>query len=191
MKKFFGKKQVMIATLAVALGLAVYLNYYFAQQELPLREDTATNATRYTGDNLGDSQYVNGSATANSETDPTAPASSPYFRQARESRQAAREESLQMLRDLANDVTASQQTVDETAEKIVAVAAAVDQESKIESLIRAKGFEDCVVFIEGENCNVVVQSDGLTPAQTLQISEIVTAQSSVKSENIKISAINS
>lgn len=193
MKKFFGKKQVMIATLAVALGLAVYLNYYFAQQELPIQENNSTRATQHTGENLGDSQYVNGTtaATGDGQTDPTQAAEAPYFKQARESRQAAREESLEMLRELANDVTASQQVIDDTTGKIVAVAAAVDQESKIESLIKAKGFEDCVVFIEGENCNVVVQAEGLTAAQTLQITEIVTAQSPVKSENIKISAVKS
>ncbi|MBO5797103.1 MAG: SpoIIIAH-like family protein [Clostridia bacterium] len=196
MKRFFGKKQVLLATLAVALGLAVYLNYYFAQQELPAKPSGGTPSTgttsKVTGGNLGDSQYVSGSTTIpGGGATPTNPNETPYFKQARESREAARAESLEMLQELANDVKSSQAVIDDATQKILAVAQAVEQESKIESLVKAKGFADCVAYIEGENCNVVVLSEGLTAAQTLQITEIVTAQSTVKSENIKISAINS
>ena len=194
MKHFFGKKQVLLATLAVALGLAVYLNYYFAQQELPSKPagNSTGTTTKVTGGNLGDSQYVSGSTTIPGEdANTTDTAETPYFKQARASREAARAESLEMLQELANDVKSSQAVIDDATKKILAVAGAVEQESKIESLVKAKGFADCVAYIEGENCNVVVLSEGLTAAQTLQITEIVTAQSAVKSENIKINAINS
>lgn len=201
MKHFFGKKQVMLATLAVALGLAVYLNYYFAQQELGPDKTTGDSAvsqsTTATGGNLGDSQYVNASTTDQNEgeegeSEPTeAAAVLPYFQQARANRESAREESLSILQELANDVKSSQAVIDDATAKIAAVAQAVEQESKIESLVKAKGFADCVAYIEGENCNVVVQADGLTAAQTLQISEIITAQSDVLTGNIKITAINS
>lgn len=202
MKHFFGKKQVMLATLAVALGLAVYLNYYFAQQEIAPNKaantSTATSTTAPTGGNLGDSQYVSASTTANDTGDGKTTATSAddpielsYFREARANRETAREESLEMLRELADDVKSSQQVIDEATQKIVAVAQAVEQESKIESLVKAKGFPDCVAYIEGSSCNLVVQADGLTAAQTLQITEIITAQSAVLTENIKITAVNS
>lgn len=196
MKRFFGKKQVLIATLAVALGLAVYLNYYLAQTEL--KTDTANGAasdkTTVTtvGGNLGDSQYVNGTTTLpNGESVNSTLTEAPYFKQARENRAAARAESLQVLQEMVNDVNSSQAVIDDATQKILAVAQAGEQESKIESLVKAKGFTDCVAYIEGDNCNVVVQAEGLTAAQTLQITEIITAQSAVKSENIKISSINS
>lgn len=200
MKHFFGKKQVMLATLAIALGLAVYLNYYFAGQELsPDKSAGTSNATKTTaptGGNLGDSQYVNASTTTPDGEETTDTTTAPadelaYFRDARANRESAREESLEMLRELANDVKSSQAVIDEATQKIVAVAQAVEQESKIESLVKAKGFADCVAYIEGENCNIVVQADGLSAAQTLQITEIITAQSSVSTENIKITAVNS
>lgn len=200
MKHFFGKKQVMLATLAVALGLAVYLNYYFAQQEIEPEKSAGTSTvsktTGTTGGNLGDSQYVSGTTTVQNsektEDEPTqAVAVLPYFQQSRANRASAREESLEILQELANDVKSSQSVIDDATQKIAAVAQAVEQESKIENLVKAKGFADCVVYIEGENCNVVVQADGLTAAQTLQISEIITAQSDVLTENIKITAINS
>lgn len=200
MKHFFGKKQVMLATLAIALGLAVYLNYYFAGQEpSPDKSEGTSNVTKTTtptGGNLGDSQYVSAStttpdATENADTTTAHAGELAYFRDARANREAAREESLEMLRELANDVKSSQAVIDDATQKIVAVAQAVEQESKIESLVKAKGFADCVAYIEGENCNIVVQADGLSAAQTLQITEIITAQSAVSTENIKITAVNS
>ncbi|MBE6768804.1 MAG: SpoIIIAH-like family protein [Ruminococcaceae bacterium] len=192
MKRFFGKKQVLVATLAVALGLAVYLNYYLAQNEL--KSDTATggnNTTTTTGGHLGDSQYVSGTTTVPAEQTGSTTVQTPYFKQARESREAARAESLQMLQELVNDVKSSQAVIDDATEKILAAAEAGERESAIESLVKAKGFADCVAYIEGDRCNVVVLSEGLTGAQTLQITEIITAQSSIKPENIKISSVKS
>ena len=194
MKRFFGKKQVLIATLAVALGLAVYLNYYLAQTELKSSVAGQTNdqtTTTTTGGNLGDSQYVNGTTAPDSESVNTTVVETAYFKQARANREAARAESLQTLQELVNDVSSSQAVIDDATQKILAVVQAGEQESKIESLVKAKGFADCVAYIEGENCNVVVQAETLTAPEVLQITEIVTAQSAVKSENIKISSINS
>ena len=61
-----------------------------------------------------------------------------------------------------------------------------DTETKIESLIKAKGFEDCVVFIDTDKANVVVKSDGLSNEQAAQIKDIVLRESKCKSENIRI-----
>lgn len=191
MKRFFGKKQVLVATLAVALGLAVYLNYYLAQSELKTDTATGGNTTVTTGGHLGDSQYVSGTTTVPAEQTGGTTVQTPYFEQARASRKAARSESLQVLQELVNDVKSSQAVIDDATAKILAVAEAGEQESAIENLVKAKGFADCVVYIEGERCNVVVLSEGLTGAQTLQIAEIVTAQSSIKTENIKISSVKS
>lgn len=58
---------------------------------------------------------------------------------------------------MMNDVKATDEIKKQALEKTEAVAAAIEQESKVESLIKAKGFADCVVYIEGENCNVVVK----------------------------------
>lgn len=193
MKRFFGKKQVLVATLAVALGLAVYLNYYLAQNEL--KSDTATggknNTTVTTGGHLGDSQYVSGTTTVPAELTGGTTVQTPYFQQARESREAARAESLQVLQELVNDVKSSQAVIDDATEKILAAAEAGERESAIESLVKAKGFADCVAYIEGEHCDVVVLSETLTGAQTLQITEIVTTQANIKPENIKISSVKS
>ncbi len=192
MKHIFGKKQVMLATLAVALGLAVYLNYYFAAKQPPTTPagGNTTSTTSPTHGNLGDSQFVNAPTNTKGTTSTTA-AGGTYFAQARANRESAREEALEILKELLGDVKATDAMKQEAAEKTAAVAKAVEQESKIEDLVRAKGFADCVVYIEEKNCNVVVQAEALTPQETLQITEIVLAQSNIAAENIKIVPRNS
>ncbi len=184
MSKIFGKKQVLLATLIVALGVAVYLNYYFSAKGPAVQ--TGGNTSTASRDALGDAQYVNGSATSLPGEDP-----SDYFTNARKNRESAREEALDLIKDMMNDVKATDDIKKQALAKTEAVAAAIEQESKIESLIKAKGFEDCVVFIEDENCNVVVKAESLQPQQTLQITEIVTAQSNIVAQNIKISNVKS
>ena len=184
MSKIFGKKQVLLATLIVALGVAVYLNYYFSVKSPAV--ETGGNASTVSRDALGDAQYVNGSSTSlpGEESDPN-----DYFTAARGNREAAREEALELIKEMMNDVKATDEIKNQALAKTEAIAAAIEQESKIESLIKAKGFEDCVVYIEGENCNVVVKAESLQPQQTLQITEIVTAQSKIVAQNIKISNV--
>ena len=180
MKKVFGKKQAVLAAMVLLLGAAVYLNYYVSTNT-PVTTSTDENATTTTTVSLGESQFVSNTTAAPDEND--------HFSQARADREAAREEALAILQETLLDVKldeAGQQNVMETAAKI---AAAVEQESTVENLVKAKGFEDCVVYIAEEYCHVTVKAAGLTEAQTLQIAEIVTAQTDVPPANINILSV--
>ncbi len=183
MKSIFGKKQVLMAALVLALGLAVYLNYFFSLESPNVSTGGKTATTTTSTRSLGDSQFVNNTTTKQETTTTTG---SSYFTEARKNREKAREEALGILQETLANVKATDAMKKEAASKAEAIAKAVEQESKIESLIKAKGFADCVVYIENENCSVVVQSDGLKPQETLQITEIITSQSNVKAENISI-----
>ena len=56
-----------------------------------------------------------------------------------------------------------------------------------ENLINVKGFEDLIIFINGENVSVIVKSDKLEEKEIAQIQNIVTRELGVKIENINIS----
>jgi hypothetical protein len=58
MKKWFGKKQLLVGTLVVALGMAVYLNYYFAQSPSGLL-DTSGTRQEQPDKHLGEALNVN------------------------------------------------------------------------------------------------------------------------------------
>ena len=75
--------------------------------------------------------------------------------------------------------------------QVKAITAATEQESKIENLIMAKGFKDCIAYIDDGECQVVVKGEDLQTQEMLQITEIVTGAAGIPAEKIKILAVNS
>ncbi len=180
MKKGFTKKHLVLCVMVLLLGAAVYLNYYVAANTPPAVDaPTGDTPTTQTTDMLGESQFVGGNAAA----------SESYFDAARRNREDARAEALDIIKETLQDTKFDEATGQEVVATAAAVAAAVEQEDAIESLIKAGGFEDCVVYIEGENCHVAVKAGELDESQTLQILQIVTAQSSVAATNVRIMAV--
>ena len=61
-------------------------------------------------------------------------------------------------------------------------------ESRIETLVKAKGFTDCVALINEESVNIIVKAPegGLTQSDTSKIRDIVVAEAKVKPSQIKI-----
>ncbi len=179
MKNWFGKKQIVLGALVLALGAAVYLNYSLVGDGVSVQTGNQTQTTTTTsGDHLGDSQFV-GNTTGD------------YFVIARQSRNKAREEALDILEDVLADKSTDKETLAVSVAQVTAIAQAVAQEDKIENLVKAKGFSECIAYIEGENCSVVVKSEQLSDEQTVQILEIVTSQSAVLAKNVSISAVKS
>ena len=68
----------------------------------------------------------------------------------------------------------------------VVMSSLIESETVIEDLIKASGFEDCVVYLDGDNASIVVKSDGLTAAQAAQIKDILLSEVDVANENIRI-----
>lgn len=174
MKKFLGKKTVLLGTLVLALGAAVYLNYFFAEGPADLTENKPPEDDK----TLGEAINVN--------TVTTTPTAEEYFKQARESREASRDEAVETVKDVLSNVKITDEQKAKMTAEMMAITKAIEQESKIENLIKAKGFKDCVVYIADNSCSVVVQGDSLTVQDTAKISQVVTSQADIPAQNINI-----
>ena len=62
----------------------------------------------------------------------------------------------------------------------------MEKELAVEGLIKAQGFEDCVIAISNEKVNVVVKGSSLTENEVAQISTIVKEQLDTQLKNIVI-----
>lgn len=183
MKHWFGKKQVLLGVLVVALGLAVYLNYHFATQN-PLTTTSSATAKTTVQKNLGDSKFV-GATTAKNGTAATAE----YFATARKNRTAARDEAVEIIEDILAQPTVTDELSKQASEKLAALTDAIKQESDIETLLTAKGFSECLVFIDGDSAHVTVRAPKLTEKQSVQILDLVTAHSNVPAEKVNIVSV--
>ena len=218
MKKLLQKKQWMMLSLVAALGLAVYLKYYFTKDPLLKSDPTgsAVVSSQTEGDNsrtLGETSFVEESAPESSDTSKTLPvqgkaednktgsgneASRPaeaglqsgsYFDNARASRTKAREEAVRTLEDTLGGASSTAEQKSAAAKQASAIAENILQESNVENLVTAKGFSDCVAFIENGTCSVVVASAELKPQESLQILEIVMGQTGLPAKNVQITPV--
>ena len=90
------------------------------------------------------------------------------------------------MKTVVNNESSSSEAIEQANAEISAIAAQTELEGTVENLIKAKGFEDCVVFISKDIVNVVVSTDGLTSQQAAQINEIVVSQTDMPASCIKI-----
>lgn len=109
-----------------------------------------------------------------------------YFVMSVINRQRVRDEALEILLDLTNsDVTDASAKADAYSE-MTRMANEITNEANIESLVKAKGFNNCVAVVSGEDVNVVVESDGLSINEVAQIKEIVYLECGAHPDNVKI-----
>ena len=103
------------------------------------------------------------------------------------SRKQARDEAIEVLNTLANSDTATTEAKNNAIAGIEVIANCIENEANIESLIKAKGFEECVAVISENSASVIIKtSDSLAPNQIAQISEIVYEQSGILPTELNI-----
>lgn len=184
LKKFSGKKinfalkkkHIAVASMVLMLSAAVYVNYLYAAGDI---ENFLA-----AGKNYGDSILVEGSA------DEEIFDLASFFSEARVSRQQSRDEAVATIENLYGVAEEDSEEVSVLAEKAGQIAANMELENKIESIIKAKGFEDCIVYISGNYADVMVATEGLLPTEAAVIKEAIIQETSVPVENISIVEVN-
>ena len=181
-KNFFtksGKRNLIIACAVLLIGAAVYVNWALfgggPDENQSGNGDAMINGGVTDGENNDD--QVSGEK--NDEVD--------YFAASLIERQRARDEAIEVLQGVVDDATAIGASKEQALADIAAIAANIEMEANIESLIKAKGFEECVAVISGDKANIVVKSEGLKPNQLSQILEIVYLQADIVPANVTIS----
>ena len=199
MKKMMSKRQIIMAALVLALGLAVYLNWSFTNAGNELSQTNLLDS----GKNYGDTQYVNENKTTDifgSEVAETAligdnsinkdddteskeaGSDDQYFANARLNRTKARDEAISILKEALTNAKADSNTKAEATKAVAEITKQIEQEARIENLIKAKKFSECMVYLDGEAATVVVKANNLTASQVAQIKDIVTSQAKVSGE---------
>jgi stage III sporulation protein AH len=190
-------------TLTAALAIAVYLNWQYANTDLSLETETLTTtastdveeavdasgtvtdalmteaeAASAANKNYGEAQLVSVANSTGSE----------FFEQARLSRQKAHDEALETIqKSLSGSSLSSEEKAVYTAQ-LTQNLENINAENEIETLICAKGFADCLCFLQNGQANLTVMTSGeaLTAAQVAQIRDIVLSKCDVTAQNITV-----
>ena len=182
------KNSAVIAVITLLLAVAVYLNWSYSRNpeadgmnaalaavptETAADADLPSDAQRFS-----DNAWV--MASESGETVGVVTQLSEYFSNARLSRQQSKDD----------NASADAKTNAEAA--IAAMATNAVSESRIESLVIAKGFPDCVAIIDGKTVSVVVSTpeEGLIGSDVAKIKDIVIAETQIGADQIRIIEAN-
>ncbi|MBQ8862506.1 MAG: SpoIIIAH-like family protein [Clostridia bacterium] len=179
MKKF-GVRNLAIVLSVLVIGASVYVNWalYGKDSGTPTGGDNQASVGGGNTNGAGNTGNTGDTGTGNLEED--------YFSAAVIERESARDEALEVLQGVVDDATALDSAKEQALKDIAAMAKVIENESNIETLVKAKGFEDCVAVINGEKASVIVKSEGLQPNHLSQILEIVYLQAGILPENVTI-----
>ena len=163
-----GRRNLLVVCAVLLIGSAVALNYFLFAED---------GKVDYDGSGMTD---ANPSDTTDSGVDA-------YFASAELSRDQARDEALAVLQTVLASEDALEETKNQALSDISRIALEIEKEANIESLVRARGFEECIAVISGDSASVIVRSDSeLLGTHVAQISEIVYEQAGIKPANLKI-----
>ena len=101
-------------------------------------------------------------------------------------RQRVRDEALEVLREVADNPDVMPDVKEDALASIASITADMAAESSIETLVRSKGFDDCVAVISDNLCSVVVKSEELLPDDAAKILEIVLQNTALSAENVRV-----
>lgn len=180
------KKQLLSATLIVALGAAVAVNWYYTENPVVTTENETT--TQAVSGNLGDSLSVDATTAAAQEGDEaqSVMAQNDFFLQGRLKRDEVYDEIIDSAKEIAEEDNLSA----EDAEKITSILERYSKnmkaQSDTESLISAKTGSDCIVVINGESCQVIMEKNTLNDTVILQITEIIEKNTNISAKNLTI-----
>lgn len=172
------KKNLVAAGILVTVCCGIYVNWLYSGDTKDL--DDTLDADKVMSDellDLGGEVQADGT-TGNTITD--------YFAAVRLSRQEARDNAVSLLQEAMayGDETQAAQT-NAQLEQIIQTALT---EAQIESLVIAKGYTDCVVYMSDTGVSVAVASPegGLQAADVAVIADIVLAQSDYTMTEIRV-----
>lgn len=171
-----GKKHIILACLTLILGAAIYMNYAIA----PLDENLTAAGTGSGDTNSAEAANYGDAAFVSTEGE------SDYFAQVRIARMTSRDEAVETLSAILGGGDLSGEETAVYTDKAVNLSKLSESENTIESLIKAQGFEDCVVYLNGTAANIVVKSEGLVPSEAAQIKDILLTEVTIPAENIRI-----
>ena len=183
------RRQLVMATLVVALGSAVFVNWYFTNSNDSIAGEN-TPTSEYV-QNLGEAKYVSsdkaeGESNKNQAT-AAASKNTDYFATVKLKRKKAHDEALEKMNELLKSAPESSKSSEELSEATAYLSKTIKLEADIEARISAKLKCECVVMLNGESAEVVVAKGSLNDSSILQIMDAVLNNTDVKSEKIKIS----
>lgn len=162
------KTRAAISCFVLLLAIGVGGNWYWENSDISNKISVVNKSNEKV---LGEATYVDA-------TTELAKEENEYFSKARVDRQSARDESIEKLQKIIDSSQESDSAHKKAAEKISSISDTITIENKIETLVKAKGVNNCLAIVNesGTKVDVIIDSKELNDTIILQVKEIATSQ---------------
>ena len=179
------KKNVVAAAVLVTVCAGIYLNWLYTDAEQTAQLTDTLNAEKVLSEDLlvlSDDTAVEAGAEGLSANETL----TDYFAAVRLSRQEARDSAVSLLQEAFSYSEGSD--ADQTSAELEDIVQTALCEAQIESLIIAKGYADCVAYMNEEGVSIAVAAPegGLVKSDVAVITDIVMTQSDYDISEIRV-----
>lgn len=179
------KKSILVCCCLFIIGVSVYSDFILnagkdktTESSYLYTSETSPDITSDSAKILGEAKLVDNIGKAESDDS--------YFVSAELNRERSREEALETLQVVIDSAETMPDVKDKALDRMISIASEIETEALVEEMIKAKGFEECLAVMTGDNINVIVKTPGLLTSEVAQITEIVMEETGFTAENIKI-----
>ena len=210
--KLFKKNQVIIYVIALMLVAAGYLNYTANGNTNSIIPTSGTEEELDQMANIGDAQLVSSNDIVNETVNNTASNTenvktentsnntiatsstttkttnnSDYFKTSKLERDTMYSQMIETYEKVLNSDNSLETQKQSATDEIKKINDTKNSIMICENLIQTKGFENSVVFVNGEIVSVIIEDCELSKEQVAQIQNIISREMNAKAENIHIS----
>ncbi len=201
--KVLKRNQIIIFILALMLVTAGYLSTTSNQNLLQTSVSTNYNNTNVANNvddssTIGDATFVNGGVLVENEdlnmisnntvsTNTKSTEVDDYFSNSKLQRDSMYSQSLDSYQKMLDSTTISSEQKAIAQNEITRINNEKNAIMISENLIKTKGFEDIIIFINGDSINAVIKSDKLSQEEIAQIQNILSRELKSDISNIHIS----
>ena len=164
-------KSLAVFLVVLLIGAAVYVNYKLFYDPV--------DGMGF-GDGNMENNFDDSAATGNNAEEEN------YFTATALNRQHSRDEAIDVLKLVCESEESTEEAKAEATAKISQIAVDIQNENNIETLVKAKGFTECVAIISEGSVSVIVGAEELQAAEAAQILAIVYDTTGVNPENVSI-----
>ena len=210
--KLLKKNQVIIYVIAVMLMVAGYLNYTTRTADEAVQASSQVNETDEYA-NIGDARLVSSEAveenttsetnatenqvaentnttnetTNNTTTQETSAVTDDYFAKSKLERDTMYSQMLETYENVLNSSNSLETQKQSATEEITKINNTKNSIMICENLLKTKGFENSVIFVNDESISVIIGVKELQQDQIAQIQNIISREMKANIENIHIS----
>ena len=163
------RKHILSIICILILATTVLININYNQKSDEVSEIISENENLETPD-LGDAVLVS--------------ASEDYYIKAKNDREIVRSKSCELLNETIENPSVSEENRKTAEEKIIKMSEDMDKELKCESILKAKGYGNNIVFVSDNTVTVTVSSSDLEETDIAKINDIIFQETG--NNNIKI-----